>query len=117
MFNRLLRQQLLDLLHTQKLERRLHEAVEQESEIHQHGKADDLQPLERLPTEAERDDPDEERAARVDSRARGGADGAGDGEAEEVEASGEGVSMVCRGGKGGTYPMLIMIKILDTNTA
>lgn len=84
----LLGQQLLDLLlGPQELKGRLDDAVEEEGEVDEQGEADDLQPLERLPAEAERDDPDEERPARVDGRAGGGADAARDGEAEEVEAA------------------------------
>lgn len=87
-FHRLLGEQLLDLLlGPQELERRLDDAVEQEGEVDEQGEAEDLQPLERLPAEAERDDPDEERPAGVDGRAGGGADGPRDGEAKEVEAA------------------------------
>lgn len=89
MLDRLLGQQLLDLLMgLEELERGLHDAVEQEGEVDEKSEADDLQPLERLPAEAQRDNPDEERSARVDGRSRRGADGARDGEAEEVEATG-----------------------------
>lgn len=84
----LLREQLLDLLvRLEEVERRLHEAVEQEGEVDQQREAEDLQPLERLPAEPQRHDPDEERPARVDGRPRRGADGARDGEAEEVETA------------------------------
>jgi hypothetical protein len=86
--NRLLRQQLLDLLlRLEAPERRPDDTVEEEGEVHEEGEADDLEPLERLPAEAEGDHPDEEGAARVDGRAGGCADAAGDGESEEVEAS------------------------------
>lgn len=87
MFNRLLRQQLLHLADAEEFERRLDDAVEQESKVDEQAEADDLEPLERLPAEAERDDPDEERAARVDGGAGGGAHAAGYGETEEVEAT------------------------------
>lgn len=73
MLDRLLRQQLLDRLpRLEELERRLYQAVEQEGKVHQQGKSDYLQPLERLPAESERDDPDEQRTARVDGGPRRG---------------------------------------------
>lgn len=66
-FHRLLGQQLLDLLlGPQELKGRLDDAVKEEGEVDEQGEADDLQPLERLPAEAERDDPDEEGPAGVD---------------------------------------------------
>jgi len=88
MLHRLLGQQLLHLLlGLQELKGRLDDAVEQEGEVDEEGEAGHLQPLERLPAEAERDDPDEEGPAGVNGRAGGGADGPRDGEAEEVEAA------------------------------
>ena len=87
MLDRLLGQQLLDLLDAEEGKGRLDDAVEQEGEVDEQHEAGDLQPLERLPAEAERDDPDEEGAARVDGGARRGADAARDGQAEEVEAA------------------------------
>lgn len=76
MFYGLLGQQLLNILiGPQELKGRLDDAVEQEGEVDQQGEAKDLQPLECLPAEAERDDPDEEGPAGVDGRAGGGADG------------------------------------------
>jgi hypothetical protein len=87
MLNRLFRQELLHLSHAEELERRLNDAVEEEGEVHQESETDNLQPLERLPAEAERDHPDEQGTAGVDGGARRGADAAGDGEAEEVEAA------------------------------
>ena len=87
MLDRLLGKQLLDLLDAEEGKGRLDDAVEQESKVDEQHEAGDLQPLERLPAEAERDDPDEEGAARVDGGARRGADAARDREAEEVEAA------------------------------
>jgi len=88
MLNRLLGQKLLHLLlNLQELDRRLDDAVEQKGKVHEECETDDLEPLERLPAEAERDDPDEERTARVNRGAGGGADAARDGEAEKVEAT------------------------------
>lgn len=88
MLHGLLGQQLLHLLlGPQEFEGRLDDAVEQEGEVDEQGETGNLQPLERLPAEAERDDPDEEGPAGVDGRAGGGADGPRDGEAEEVEAA------------------------------
>ena len=91
--NRILRQQRLILLaslalHTA-LQRRSNQVVEQERAVHQQRKARDLQPLERLPAEAQRHHPDEQRAAGVDCRARRSGHSARDGEAEEVEATSE----------------------------
>ena len=62
--------------------------VEQRSSPDQQRETDDLQPLEGLPAQAQRDEPDEERAAGVDCAAGGGADLTGDGEPEEVETAG-----------------------------
>lgn len=88
MFHGLLGQQLLYLLlGPQELKGRLDDAVEQEGEVDEEGEAKDLQPLESLPAEAERDDPDEERPAGIDGRAGGSTDGPRDGKAEEVEAT------------------------------
>jgi hypothetical protein len=51
MFNRLLGEQLFNLLvRLQKLQGRLDNAVEEEGEVHEKTKADDLEPLESLPT-------------------------------------------------------------------
>lgn len=87
MLNRLLRQQLLHLADAEELKRRLDDAVEEEGKVNEQTKADDLQPLECLPAETERDHPDEKRAARVDGGAGGGAHRAGYGEAKEIEAA------------------------------
>lgn len=89
MLYRLLRQQLLDVLFgLEKLKRRRDNTVEEESEVNQQDKAQNLQPLERLPAKAERHNPNKERAAGVDGRAGRGADGARDRKPEEVEAAG-----------------------------
>jgi hypothetical protein len=87
-FDGVLWQQLLDLLHLEKLKGRLNEAVEQEGEVYKQSKANHLEPLERLPAEAEGDDPDEEGAACVDGGAGCSTDATSDREAKEVEASG-----------------------------
>lgn len=79
MLNRLLGKELLDLADAQKLKGRLHDAVEEEGKVDEQGKAEDLQPLKCLPAEAEGHHPDEEGAAGVDRRARGGAHAAGHG--------------------------------------
>lgn len=68
------------------------DAIEEEGEVDQQDESDNLKPLERLPAEAERDDPNKERTASVDRRARGSADGARDGKPKEVEAT-RGLSM------------------------
>ena|SRR5690349_12426568 len=93
MLNRLLRKQLLDLPDTEELKRRLNNAVEEESEVNEQGEAYNLQPLERLPAETERNDPNEEGSACIDSRTRGGADTACHGQSEEVEAPETAVSI------------------------
>jgi hypothetical protein len=59
-----------------------------------------LQPLERLPAETQRHEPDEKRAARVDCGARRGGDLTRDGEAEEVETAAEDVREGIILGKG-----------------
>lgn len=88
MLDRLLGEQLLDLIDgLEELEGRLDDAVEQEGKVHQQREAEDLEPLERLPTQAEGHDPDEKGPASVDSRARCSADLLGDVEAEEVEST------------------------------
>lgn len=68
-------------------QRRPHNIIEQERAVNQQREAKDLQPFERLPPQRQRHQPDEQRAARVDGRARRGADGARYGEAEEIEAA------------------------------
>ncbi len=49
-----------------RLQWRRDDVVEDEGAINEEHEAEDLQPLERFPAQAERDYPDEERAARVD---------------------------------------------------
>ena len=68
--------------------RRVDDLVEQSSSPNEQRETDDLQPLEGLPAQSQRDEPDEERAAGVDCAAGGGADLTGDGEPEEVETAG-----------------------------
>ena len=83
-----LREQRLRLPLHACLQRRPDQVVEQERSVHQERKAQHLKPLERLPTKAQREDPDEERAAGVDGGARCGGDGASHRQTEEVEATG-----------------------------
>lgn len=125
MLNGLLGQQLFDLglVNLEELEGRVDDAVEKKGKVDEQGKSEDLQPLECLPAQAEGDDPDEERAAGVNGGAGRGGDAAGDGETEKVEATVLRVSttsplriMIKRESQW-TYPMLIMIKKLDTRTA
>lgn len=87
MLNWILRQQHLRLPLDTRLERRPNQIVEQERAVHQQRKASHLQPLERLPAQAQRHHPDEQRAAGIDRRTRGSRDGARDRQAEEVEAT------------------------------
>lgn len=67
--------------------RRAQDLVEHAGAPDEQGEADDLQPFECLPTQAETYDPDEEGAAGVDGATRGGGKGASHGQAEEVEAA------------------------------
>ena len=54
--DRLFGQQLGNILsYPQELERRLDDTVEEEGKVDQEDESDDLEPLERLPAEAERD--------------------------------------------------------------
>lgn len=88
MLDGLLGQQFLHmLLGLEELKGRRNDAVEDESEVHQQDESDNLKPLERLPAEAKRDNPNKECTASVDGRPRGSADGARDGKAKEVEAT------------------------------
>lgn len=87
MLNRSLWQQWLSLaLHTA-LERRANQIVEHKGAIHQQCKAQYLQPLECLPAETQGDNPNKERTAGIDGRARCGADSPGNGKTEEVETA------------------------------
>lgn len=104
-------------MRAERLERRLDNAVEYKRGIHEHGETHNLEPLERLPAQAERNDPDKECPAGIDSRARGSTDIAGDGKTEEVEATVTNVSsaivdtaeFACA-----AYPILIIINKLVT---
>lgn len=79
MLDRVLRKKLLVLTLNACLNRRTNEIVEQERAVHQQGKTENLKPLEGLPAEAKRDNPDEESAAGIDGGAGGRADSPGDG--------------------------------------
>lgn len=86
--NWLFREQLFDLLvNSKKLERRLDQSIEKESEVHQQSETHNLEPLECLPTKSQRHHPDEQSSASVDGGSRGCTDGSGDGEPEEVETT------------------------------
>lgn len=88
MLNRLLWEELLNLLLSpEEFKRRLDNAIEQEGEINQQNKPDDLQPLERFPAQTEGDDPDEEGPAGIDSRAGGSTHCPSDGETKKVETT------------------------------
>ena len=88
-FNGFFGQQLFDLtiVDPERLQRGLHDVVEDKSEVDQQGKAKDLEPLERFPAQAQRHDPDEESPAGVDGRSRGGAHATGHRETKKVEAA------------------------------
>lgn len=74
------------------LERRTDDVVEEEGAVNKHDKTEHLQPLESLPSEAERDDPNEKGAARVDGCTRRSRDSARNGKTKEVESTGEKVN-------------------------
>lgn len=98
MFDGFFREKLLSFcVGTQKFKWWLHEAVEQKGRIDQQSKSSNLQPLERFPSKAKRNDPDEERSASVNGGARGGTDGASNGQSEEVEAAIDGVRSLSLG--------------------
>ena len=113
--DRLLREKLLNLVAgAEAPQGRLNDAVEEERGIDEHGETHNLQRLERLPAEAERDDPDEERPAGVNGRPRGRTDGPRHGEAEEVEATGTSGQRDLGTVGRCAYPMLIMMRTLVT---
>lgn len=93
--NRFLGQELLDLFiwDSEELQGRLNDTVEQEGEVNKQGEADNLEPLERLPTQAKGDDPDEKGSASVNGRSRSSTDAPCNGQAKEVEATGSNVSV------------------------
>lgn len=67
-FDGFLRKQFLHfLVNTQTRQRRLYDPIEYKSRVNQHSKADDLEKLECLPTKTQRDNPDEERSAGINS--------------------------------------------------
>ena len=68
-------------------QRRPDQVIEEESAIYQKYESKYLQPLERLPTQPKRYNPDKQCSARINGGARCCADGSGDGETEEVEAA------------------------------
>ena len=90
MLDGFLREKLFDLLiWAEELQRGLYNAVEEESKVDKQRETHDLEPLEGFPAQTERDDPNEQGTAAIDSRAGCGANTAGDGETKEVEASDE----------------------------
>ena len=87
MFNWLFGQQLLHVLPwSEKGKRRLDDTVEEEGKVDQHGETNDLELLEGLPAQTERDDPDKQGPASIDGRAGGSAYTTGNGQAKKVEA-------------------------------
>jgi hypothetical protein len=87
-FDGLLRQQLLNLfVCLQALHWRLYEAVEEESRVHEESETNNLQPLEALPAQPQRDDPDEEGSASVNCRSSRSTNVASDRETKEIESS------------------------------
>lgn len=75
-------------------ERRTNDIVEQECTVNKASETDDLKPFERFPAQSQRDEPNEKSAAGVDGAAGCGGDGACYRETEEVESTGEGVSIL-----------------------
>lgn len=67
--------------------RRIDHVVEDRSAIDQHGKAENLQPLEGLPSKAQADNPDEERSASVDGASCCSRNLSSDTQTKEVEAT------------------------------
>ena len=61
--------------------------IEKKCPIDKQDKSNNLQPLEGFPSQAERDDPNEERTACVDGRSGRSANGSRDRETKEVESS------------------------------
>jgi hypothetical protein len=85
--NGILGQQIILLPFDTRLHWWLNKIVEQKGSINQQRKSKNLKPLECLPTQAQRDNPDKEGTARVDRGTRGRGDGSSHGETEEVEAA------------------------------
>lgn len=69
------------------LEWRTNDVVEQEGTINQQPEAGNLEPLEGLPSQTQRDKPDEKGSAGVDCAAGCSRDRASDRQAEEVKAA------------------------------
>jgi hypothetical protein len=88
MLNWLLRQKLWRLFTGSKeLKGWLHQTVEEKGRIDEKYEANHLKPLERLPAQPQRDEPDEKCPACVDGRSRGRTDASRHRQAEEVEAT------------------------------
>lgn len=85
----LLRKKFLDFFNLEELKWRLDDAVEQEGEVDEKGKTNNLEPLERLPPEAKRDNPNEQGTASVDGRPGGSANATGNRQTKKVEAPAE----------------------------
>jgi hypothetical protein len=89
-----LRQKLLNLFvwDLEEFERRLDNAIEQEGEVHKQSKADNLKPFEGLPAQSQRDNPDEQGSAGVDSGSGGSTDTSSDRQPKEIETTVERIS-------------------------
>ena len=70
----------------QRLERRLHDAIEHKRCVHQHREPHDLQPLECLPSQAKGYHPYEKGTTRVNDRTRRGTYCPCDGKPKEIES-------------------------------
>ena len=97
---------------------RAYEVVKQERTVHEQRKPNHLKPLERLPAQSQRNDPDKKSAASIDSGPRSRTDCTSDRQSKEVEAAVVWLAGVERNGiHKRTYPMLIMINTLLTAIA
>ena len=74
MLNRILREQRLPLLPHTRLKRRPDDIIEEKRAINKQREPHNLQPLERLPPEAQTNNPNEQRAARINNTPRRRAD-------------------------------------------
>jgi hypothetical protein len=77
MLNRFLREKHLRLPLDTRLERRADQVIKQKRPVHQQRETRNLEPLERLPSESERHDPNKQCAASINRRARSSGDSAG----------------------------------------
>ena len=87
MLNRFLRQKLLVIPDNATLKWWTDQSIEKEGSIDQQSETEDLQPLERFPSQEEGDDPDEQCSAGIDGGSGSSAHSSRNWEAEEVEST------------------------------